>query len=87
MVFLVSSVKISRNSSEFKQVVVLSGFGQANLVNVFIVLDRFPERFIILSFKEEVIKGFIDSLNILVLNALQEVSNNSQVASVLDLKF
>jgi len=85
-VLLVSSVQVGRDSSELNKFMIFSGLGKRELVNVFILSDRSSKRFIVFIFKVNLIEGFVDGLDVLVLDTLQEIGNDFNISSVLHLK-
>ena len=86
LVLLVSSVKVSRDSSEFDKVVMFGGLSEGKLINIFVLSDGSSESFVVFRFKVDVVKSIIDGLVVLSLDVLQEGSDQSNMASVFQLE-
>mmetsp|Transcript_13569 Transcript_13569/g.18774 ORF Transcript_13569/g.18774 Transcript_13569/m.18774 type:complete len:328 (+) Transcript_13569:296-1279(+) len=73
-------VDVGSNSSEFKQIVVLELLSQSNLIKVVKVINGASQRFVVFLFNVQLVEGFVDSLDVLLLHRDEVRLNQWQVS-------
>jgi hypothetical protein len=69
---LVLAVDVGRDLTEEDQVMLLQALGKINRVVVVVVIDRVPERLVVLLFDQKIIEGVVDLTLILRLDVEEE---------------
>ena len=66
---VVALIEVSRNTSEFQELVFLQVLGKGNCVKVVVCVNRFSERFVIFLFSEHLVEGLVHRLVVVGLDS------------------